>query len=138
MRAAALDLGTNSVLLAVAESRSGKKLKAVCELQKITRLGKGLQKTGRLSRAGISRTLNVVSQFKDIAERHGAKKIWVIGTEALRSAKNREEFVQKLQKETGLNLEIISGKKEAELGLRGARHDLSGVKSKVALIDIGG
>ncbi len=136
---ASIDIGTNSVLLTVARlSPASKKLIPIHESQKITRLGKGIGKTEKLSPASIRRTVSAVKQFQKTAKRFRAEQIWTVGTHALRIATNRREFVTKLKRETGLAVEVISGKREAELGLKGALVGLKSLKRKVCLIDIGG
>jgi len=138
MRAAAIDIGTNSVLLTVAELSLSKKLKPVYEAQKITRLGKGTNRTKRISQASIKRTLSAVRNFQNQAVKMGASPIWVVGTSVLREAKNSGELIRRLKTETGLKLEIISGREEARLGLIGALIDLKLSKPKITLVDIGG
>ena len=138
MRVAAIDIGTNSVLLTVAELSLSAKLKPILEAQKITRLGRGTAQTKRLSRENVKKTLAVVSEFQNQAVKLGAGSIWAVGTSALREAKNSGEFIRRLQARTGLKLEIISGQKEAELGLRGALIDLKLSQPKIILLDIGG
>jgi exopolyphosphatase/guanosine-5'-triphosphate,3'-diphosphate pyrophosphatase len=138
MRAAAIDVGTNSVLLTVAEIKPSGKLSALCQAQKITRLGKDTHTTKRLLPERIRKTVQTVKNFQRIAQKLEAEKLWLVGTSALREARNRADFVKRLKSETGLKIEIISGKKEAELGLLGALSDLRLSKLKFTLIDIGG
>jgi len=138
MRVAAIDIGTNSVLLTVAELSPSGALKPVYEAQKITRLGEKTAQTKSLSRENVKKTLTVVSDFQNQAVKLGAGPIWAVGTSALREAKNSGEFIRRLQARTGLELEIISGRKEAELGLKGALIDLKLSRPKIILLDIGG
>src|SRR3990172_3125849 len=113
MRGAAIDIGTNSVLLTVAELSVSGSLKPVYEAQKITRLGQGTDQSKSLSQASMDRTLSVIRVFQGRAKKLGVQKIWAVGTSALRMANNRKVFQEKIQTRTGLKLEIISGKKEA-------------------------
>jgi exopolyphosphatase/guanosine-5'-triphosphate,3'-diphosphate pyrophosphatase len=138
MRVAAIDIGTNSVLLTMAEFFPSGKLNPLYEAQRITRLGRGTAETKSLSRENMKKTLAVVSEFQNQAVKLGAGPIWTVGTSALREAKNSGEFIRRLQARTGLELEIISGRKEAELGLRGALIDLKLSRPKIILLDIGG
>ncbi|OGC90944.1 MAG: hypothetical protein A2142_00330 [candidate division Zixibacteria bacterium RBG_16_48_11] len=138
MRVAAIDIGTNSVLLTVAELSVSGRLKPVYEAQKITRLGQGTDQSKSLSQASMDRTLSVIRVFQGRAKKLGVQKIWAVGTSALRMANNRKVFQEKIQTRTGLKLEIISGKKEAKLGLKGALVDLHLSKSKITLLDLGG
>jgi len=138
MKVAAIDIGTNSVLLTVAKPSPSGKLKPLYEAQKITRLGRETAQTKRLSRGNMKKTLAAVSDFQNQAVKLGAGPIWTVGTSALREAKNSGEFIRRLQARTGLKLEIISGQKEAELGLKGALIDLKLSQPKIILLDIGG
>ncbi len=138
MRVAAIDIGTNSVLLTVAELSPSGKLKPVYETQKITRLGRETAQTRRLSPVSMKKTLKAVRDFQNQAVKLGVGPIWAVGTSALREAKNSGEFIRRLQARTGLKLEIISGRKEAELGLKGALIDLKLSRPKIILLDIGG
>lgn len=138
MRVAAIDIGTNSVLLTVADLSLSRKLRPIYEAQKITRLGEKTAQTKRLSPENMNKTLTTVSDFQNQAVKLGAGPIWTVGTSALREAKNKGEFIRRLQARTGLKLEIISGRKEAELGLKGASIDLKLSRPKIILLDIGG
>ncbi len=138
MRAAAIDVGTNSVLLTVVEMKPSGELSGIYEAQKITRLGRDTHTTKRLAAEPIRKTIQVISNFQRIAQKFEAEKIWLVGTSALREARNRADFVKQLKAETGLKIKIISGKKEAELGLLGALSDLKLNRRKITLLDIGG
>jgi len=138
MRVAAIDIGTNSALLSVVQLQKPGKLQGVYEAQKITRLGKGTDKSKKLSVSSMRHTLAAVRQFQNIALKYGAEKIWAVGTSALREASNREQFIGRVKKETGLTVEIASGKMEAILTFKGALLDLRINSPRIALIDIGG
>jgi exopolyphosphatase/guanosine-5'-triphosphate,3'-diphosphate pyrophosphatase len=138
MRVAAIDIGTNSVLLTVAKLLTDRKLKPVYGAQAVTRLGRDTDRTKRISKQSMNRTLRAVKKFRDVALRHGAEKIWATGTSALREAVNREEFTSRAKNETGLTIEIVSGKTEAVLTFKGALQDLEVDSPTIALIDIGG
>jgi len=138
MRVAVIDIGTNSVLLAVAALLPNRKLKPVYEAQTVTRLGRDTDRSSRISQQSMSRTLKAVKQFRHQALRHGAEKIWVVGTSALREASNRDRFISRVKKETGLTVETLSGKMEAWFTFKGALLDLKLSRPKLALIDIGG
>ncbi|OGC91523.1 MAG: hypothetical protein A2142_03075 [candidate division Zixibacteria bacterium RBG_16_48_11] len=138
MRVAAIDIGTNSALLTVVQLQKPGKLQGVYEAQKITRLGKGTDKSKKLSMSSMRRTLAAVRQFQNIALKYRAEKIWAVGTSALREAANRHKFIKMVKRGTGLKVEIISGKKEAILTFKGALLGLKLKTPKITLIDIGG
>lgn len=134
---AALDLGTNSVRLLVAENRDGK-LHTLRKEARVTRLGQGVDQTGRLSEAGIARSL---AALLDLAAQipPGASKV-VFATSAVRDASNRAEFAQLIQENLGVPLEILSGAEEAELSFQGAVSSLEhlNLPEPISVVDIGG
>ncbi len=138
MRVAAIDLGTNTVRLLVGEPEESGRYRPVFAAQEITRLGQGLL-PGRLLQPGpIRRTLAVLHRFRQAAESHGAVRIAVVGTSALREARNRETFVARARREAGLEVRVISGEEEACLTLLGVRAALADLPGPLLLMDIGG
>ncbi len=134
-RFAAIDIGTNSVLLAVAEQGPAG-LKAVVERAEITRLGRGVDATGRLSGESLSRTLAVVEAYAAQARDLGASRIACVATSAARDAENGPAFLERLRA-LRLAPEIVSGEREARLGYLAARHEFAG-GGPLALLDVGG
>jgi exopolyphosphatase/guanosine-5'-triphosphate,3'-diphosphate pyrophosphatase len=137
---AAIDIGTNSVLLTVASAESGGLL-ALAERAEITRLGKGVDKTGTLSEPGMSATLRVLGAYVEEALGFGVtdpRVIACVATSAARDAENGPAFLNLVREETGLTLEIIGGKREAELTLLAARHDFGPSQQPLAVVDLGG
>src|SRR4051812_27121754 len=91
MRVAAIDIGTNTVLLLVAERGPGGELVAVEERATITRLGQGVDKTRKLAPEAIERTNAALTEYASIIDRLGAKRVDVVGTSAMRDAGGGEE-----------------------------------------------
>jgi exopolyphosphatase/guanosine-5'-triphosphate,3'-diphosphate pyrophosphatase len=139
-RYAAIDVGSHSVLLLVAEVDAPGRLTAVAEGERVTRLAERFGASGRLARAPRERTLDAIGEFARVARRAGADGISVVGTGVLRAAENAAEFIQQVRLECGLSLEVLSGEREAELAYRGNLHDqrLPGVDGERIVIDIGG
>ena len=138
-RVAAIDVGTNSVKLAVAEVHDD--IDLVHEDSQITRLGRAVDKSGRLSEESMSLTLDVVARFASDARSLGAARIVVVGTSALRDAANGADFIDAVAERTGLDLEIITGDREARLALRAVSSDLTlrlDPSMELAVFDIGG
>lgn len=136
-RAAAIDLGSNTVRLLVAKS-DGQVLENIYSGQKITRLGEKLGETGKLSTAAISRTADAIEKM--IAE-SGIDKttpLRIFATSAARVAKNSGLLADEIYKKTGLKLEIIDQQYEAMLSLKGAQLALGETKKDFMLFDIGG
>ena len=128
-----LDIGTNSVLALIVKMGEDK-ISVISDSKITTRLGEGLQETGRLSDQAMTRTSRAVSEIMSNSRFDNAL---MIGTEAVRKAENRSDFVKLLKTECGLDLTVISGKMEAELTFYGALFDL-GVSGNILLVDVGG
>jgi exopolyphosphatase / guanosine-5'-triphosphate,3'-diphosphate pyrophosphatase len=136
--AAALDVGSNTVLMLVAEL-SGGSVRPLAELMKITRLGRGVDRTGMLDPVAAALTLDAIAEFVEKARALGAQKILTAATAALRDARNGTEFIEQVRQRTGVELEIISGQTEAQLNFLAAVHGLGINPAQAMLIvDIGG
>jgi exopolyphosphatase / guanosine-5'-triphosphate,3'-diphosphate pyrophosphatase len=135
---AALDVGSNTVLMLVAELGEGR-VRPLAELLKITRLGRGVDRTGMLDPGAAALTLDAIVEFVDKARALGASRILTAATAALRDARNGAEFIEQVRRRTGVDLEIISGQTEAELNFLAAVHGLRIEPGETMLIvDIGG
>ena len=138
MRVAAIDLGTNTVRLLVGEADGAGGYRPVLATQAITRLGEGLLAEGQLQPEPVRRTLAVLGQYRDQAERQGASRLEVVGTSAVRRARNREAFLDQVRLEAGLAIRVISGEEEARLTLLGVRAAISLGERPFVMMDIGG
>ncbi len=138
MRVAAIDLGTNTVRLLVGEADGRGGYRPVFATQAITRLGEGLQGDGSLRPEPIRRTLTVLASYREMAERHRAARIAVVGTSAVRRARNREAFLAQVRREAGLMVRVISGAEEARLTLLGVRAAIRLGERPFVMMDIGG
>ena len=101
------------------------------------RLGEGVDRTGRLSDAAMERGLSALRRYRALCEEHGVAAIKATGTSALRDAKNGPEYLARVKAELGLDVEIIGGEREAQLGFAAATDDLQPGTNAVVL-DIGG
>jgi exopolyphosphatase/guanosine-5'-triphosphate,3'-diphosphate pyrophosphatase len=139
MRLAALDVGTNTVLMLVVERGGDGQLRRLADLSRITRLGRGVDASGRLDPAAMDKTIDAIAEFVEQARALGAEKILTAATAALRDAANGADFLARVKARTGLDLEVISGQTEAQLAylsaIKGLQLDLS---SKILIVDIGG
>ena len=135
MRIATVDIGTNSTRLLIADVENGE-VKPVLKVGKVTKLGKGVRETRKLSEESIERTLNVLREFKELIEKYGAEKVIAVTTEAARLAENADEFLKKV-KELGIELSVLSDREEAELVFRA---NVSAFKPKgyAMTVDLGG
>jgi exopolyphosphatase/guanosine-5'-triphosphate,3'-diphosphate pyrophosphatase len=136
-RFATIDIGTNSVLLLVAERAPDGSFHAVEERAEITRLGRGVDATRSLSSEGIEATLAVLEDYATAARALNAEAIAVTATSAARDATNGREFMDAVKQRTGLTVEIISGELEAQLSFLAVRTPARANRPLV-VIDIGG
>ena len=113
---AALDLGTNSCRMLIAQPK-GSQFHVIDSFSKAVQLGQGLEGCGRLSRSSMNRTISAMRICKQKLERHGVQRMRLVATEACRRARNGVAFVKQVNKETGLNLEIIKPEEEARLAV---------------------
>ncbi len=124
-RVAAIDVGTNTVLLLVAERREDG-VAPLVERAEITRLGRGVDATGRLDPAAIAETVRVLGAYAAEARALGAREIACVATSAARDAANGAAFFEATRDAAGLTPEIISGDEEARLVWRSAWRDFGG------------
>ncbi|PUU94933.1 MAG: exopolyphosphatase / guanosine-5'-triphosphate,3'-diphosphate pyrophosphatase, partial [Halanaerobium sp.] len=134
LRAAAIDIGTNSCRLLIGEKSGDNSFEILARELEITRLGEGVDKNRKLKAAAVARVYQALKKFRAIIDRYQVEKLRVIGTSALRDVDNAYLLKDKLQ-ELDFKLEIISGEKEAELNYAGA---VSNLENDFLLIDIGG
>ncbi|HJQ78443.1 MAG TPA: Ppx/GppA phosphatase family protein [Lacipirellulaceae bacterium] len=137
-RIAAIDVGSNSVRLVVAEVLPSGGYRVLDEERENTRLAADLTKTGRLHAAAADATVNVLRNFLSIATGLGANQVRAIGTSALRDAEDGPAFCDRVRKELNLSIEVISAAEEARLAFLSVARafDISG--REVAVADIGG
>ncbi len=135
-RLAAIDVGTNTVLLLVAERR-GDALVPVLERAEITRLGRGVDATGRLDPAAIRDTVAVVAEYARAARALGVAEPACVATSAARDAANGEEFFAAARAAAGVEPRIIAGDEEARLVYASAWRDFGG-RGPLAVLDVGG
>ena len=136
-RLAAIDLGTNTVRLLVAEA-SGATWRAVDHAQQVTRLGEGQGSRGPLRDGPMARTTAVVADYVAQARRLGAATIRIVATSAVREAPNGAAFADRLRAATGLGVDVLSGEEEARLALLGVASGLPALGGAFLLLDIGG
>lgn len=135
-RFAAIDIGTNSVLLLVVEVSDGK-LVPLRDEAVVTRLGRGVDQTRRLEQEAMRRTLDCLSSYADQLARFDVQSLAVVGTSALRDASGSESFLTQAERLLGTRPRIVSGGEEAELAFRGAVSGLP-LEGPVTVFDVGG
>src|SRR3954454_10850737 len=136
MRVAAIDLGTNSTRLLVADVEDGSLSEVERRLQ-ITRLGEGVDKRRRLLPVPIGRGRNVLSEYRREAERLCAERTLLIATSAVRDADNGEAFLGEIEWSYGFATTLLTGDEEAALTLRGVTNGRP-LDATTLVVDIGG
>jgi exopolyphosphatase/guanosine-5'-triphosphate,3'-diphosphate pyrophosphatase len=137
-RLAAIDIGTNSIRLIVAEPLRGGNYRILDEEKEACRLGESLSRTGRLDPKAMEKALGALRRMKQIAEGFQVTQLKTIATCAVREAKNGEEFRARARDELGIDIEIISAKREGLLAFFSVQKTFDLADKHVAVADIGG
>ena len=135
-RIAAIDVGSNTILLTIAEYDPDSGLVVIEEGEGQPRLGAGLSATGRLGEDAMARALETLTRMRDACRRHEVKRLAAAATAAVREAENGAEFVERVRA-LGIPLRTISAATEAALSYRSAAHHFPGGK-RTLVADIGG
>jgi exopolyphosphatase/guanosine-5'-triphosphate,3'-diphosphate pyrophosphatase len=136
-RVAAIDCGTNSIRLLIADI-SGGKFKEVLRDMEIVRLGQGVDENKSFHPDAINRTLAAVEKFKNQLAGKGVEKIRFCATSATRDAANRDLFIDGVRQILGVEVEVIPGEEEARLSFNGATKELLQTDAPFLVVDIGG
>ena len=134
---AVIDMGTNSLKMHVAEVADGRTT-VLGDFTEVTRLGEGLHETGRLAPEALVRNAEAVCAFARRAREMGAEEIVAVGTMALRTAANADDFVALVRERCGLDVEIIPGEEEARLAYLAVLSGLGTAEGTVCVFDTGG
>ena len=134
---AALDLGTNNCRLLIARP-SGRDFTVIDAFSRVVKLGEGLATSGRLSDAAMDRTLGALTICADKLQRRNVRLARSVATEACRRASNGYEFIERVRRETGIALDIISAEEEARLAVLGCHILLESGNGPAVIFDIGG
>ena len=137
-RLAAIDIGSNSVRLLVAEALRGGTYRILDEEREPTRLGRSVSASGRLDEESMDRTLQALRSFKEIAAGYQVTSLRTIATCAVRESRNGPEFCRRVREQVGLDVEVISGEREARLAFASVQHAFDLTGKNVIVADIGG
>jgi len=132
---AAIDCGTNSTRLLVTEGPGRPPLE---RLMRITRLGQGVDATGRLSPEAVERTVAVLADYRKVMDSHGVERARMTATSAARDAANRDQFLRAAAETVGVSPELLTGEEEGRLAFAGATAELGRAGGPFAVVDIGG
>jgi len=136
-RIAAIDIGSNTILLLVADVGEDGRVHPVREVERTTRLGRGLAKTGHLHPEALKESLGVIDDYLAMSKVLGVDRILIVGTSALRQADNAGDLVDSVEHLYGLEIRIISGLEEARLSFLAVDKEM-GRGAPILVIDIGG
>jgi len=136
-RVASIDIGTNTILLLIAEVRRGK-LKTLFDTETIVRLGEGVQKNAILSEEAMKRGFQTLKGYLKRCQEMEVQKIFAVGTSALREAKNSDHFLKRVKDEFDLSIDVISGEEEAWLSFLSVARDLKKSRENLLVVDVGG
>lgn len=137
-RLAAIDVGSNSVLLQIVETRDREIVRTISAMEQTPRISEGLKKSGRISGAAMERLISALMEFKRECEKHNVSEISCYGTSAMREALNSGDVAASVKEETDIEIEVISGEREAALTYLGASIGMEGLNDDRVLIDAGG
>jgi exopolyphosphatase/guanosine-5'-triphosphate,3'-diphosphate pyrophosphatase len=137
-RFAVVDVGTNSVKLLVGERGPRGAWETIADRAEITRLGEGVDGTGRLGEDPIARTTDAIAGMVDEARREGAVEIAAVGTAVLRRAQNAAELIDAVERRCGVRIDVMSGEEEARLAYLAATAGLGPLEGSLLVFDTGG
>ena len=138
MRIAAIDVGSNSIHMVVAEARPDGHFLVLDRAKEMVRLGRKSLTTGRLTASAMDHGIETLHRFTSIARRHGVTRFRAVATSAVREAKNGGEFIQRIYDEVGLRVRVIPGREEARLIYLGVSQVVDLRRGPVLLFDVGG
>lgn len=139
IRVAAVDCGTNSLRLLIADvDVEQHRLLEVDRRTEIVRLGEGVDRTGRFDPQALARTLALTAEYAALCTAAGVQRVRFVATSASRDAGNRDEFVAGVQARLGVEPEVISGQEEAGLAFSGGVSEMSGHPDPFLVVDLGG
>ncbi len=138
LRYAVIDVGTNSVKFHIGERRADGSWLTVVDRADVTRLGEGLEATGRLNAEPMQRTVEAIAAMVDEAHRKEVAGIAVVGTAGLRIAQNRKAFLDEMQRRSGVEVEVISGEEEGRLAYLAVEAGLGLTDGSLVIFDTGG
>src|SRR5436853_647717 len=133
-----LDIGSNSVRLLLVRINPNQTYTVLAEQREVVRLGETVFVDGRIHAAAIRRTVDAVGELASLARARGAHEVVAVATSATRESENQAEFLRSLNRETGLDVRVISGKEEARLIYLGTSHMVRKEEGQAVFMDIGG
>lgn len=137
-RLAAIDIGSNSIRLMVAEAFPDGEYRILDDEKQTTRLAQGLSRSGKLGAQAMKQSTDALKRMKAIVEGYGVKRIGVIATSAVREAKNRRTFLRQVRDDVGLKIDVISTAEEGRLSFASVERHFNLKNLNAAVVDLGG
>jgi exopolyphosphatase / guanosine-5'-triphosphate,3'-diphosphate pyrophosphatase len=137
-RYAVIDVGTNSVKFHIGERCEDGTWRTVADRAEITRLGEGLQETGEINREAMARTVSAIAGMAAEAQVQGVAATVAVGTMGLRTARNRQQFIDAVRQRCGIRIEVIPGEEEGRLAYLAVKSGLGLAESSLVIFDTGG
>ena len=137
-RYAVIDVGTNSVKFHIAERAGDGSWRTVVDRAEVTRLGEGLDDSGRLEPEPIRRTADAIAGMVEEAQQNGIEGIAAVGTAGMRTASNSSELIDAVRERTGVEIEVIPGEEEARLAFLAVKAALGQTTGSLVVFDTGG
>ncbi|MEQ1679046.1 MAG: Ppx/GppA phosphatase family protein [Nitrospira sp.] len=137
-RFAGIDIGTLTCRLLIADLAPGHPLTELRSERRILRLGEGVDQTKRLSPVAMDRVIACLQEWRNVIDGYQVEQSSVVATSAVRDAVNRDEFFERVKREAGFDVEVISGEEEARRTLLGIRSGLPTGVTDILALDIGG
>jgi len=138
MRIAAVDVGSNSIHMVVAQVEADGRFRVLDRAKDMVRLGRKTLSKGKLSAEAIDAGVRTLSAFRTLAERQGVSRITAVATSAVREAANGGDFIERVEEDVGLRVKVIPGREEARLIYLGVRHAIDLTDKPTLIVDIGG
>ena len=135
---AGIDLGTNSFRLLVAEMNDAQSLREIGSAKEITRLGEGFSTRKAVLPSAVERSVATLKRFKEMLQKYRVDDLIVVGTSAVREAENRDAFLNEVKRQTGFDVQVISGEEEALCTFLGVNLVIQNQTEPMLVIDIGG
>jgi exopolyphosphatase/guanosine-5'-triphosphate,3'-diphosphate pyrophosphatase len=140
IRRSTIDIGTNTILMLIAEydEQTGG-IKTILDIQRVPRLGKGVDSNRNILPESIQKAIDILNEYKTMSNEHNSASITATATSFIRDSHNKNEFIQAIKKNTGIEIEILTGSDEARYTFIGGVYDkLESGNTKLTTIDIGG
>ncbi len=138
MTIASIDIGTNTILMLIAEVSPGGTIRTISDEQVIARIGKGVDRSGAIAWDAFTRSEDYLTRYLEKARAHNVDVVRVTGTSALRDAHNRDDYLDYMHQRLGIDIEILNGEDEALWTYGGAISGIVDKKGSYAVLDIGG